>query len=180
MLRPYVLFLAALLAFGTADAVFAAATGEPLEDAAVKETALALLLKGDLRGFDTLATGYRHSRERTPSGSWKLGLAYLSVAQSLFGPGDPRWDRLQQASGAWLAENPDSPTAVVVCARILRAHAWAWHDAGGTPGDNNPQYRQLLEQARRVLDEHSEVKSPGGHPTSPTYGRPKLLHVTGV
>lgn len=159
MLRPCILFLAALLAFGAADAVFAAATPEPPEDAAVKETALALLLKGDLRGFDTLATGYRHSRERTPSGNWKLGLAYLSVTPSLFGPGDPRWERLQQASGEWLAENPDSPTAGLVYARILRAHAWAWHDAGGKPGDNNPQYRQLIEQARRVLDEHPEVKS---------------------
>jgi hypothetical protein len=159
MLRSPVLLLAALLAFGVSSAAFAAADPEPPEDTAVKDTVRGLLLKGDLRGFDALATAFRHSRERTASGSWKLGLAYLSVTQSLFGPGDPRWEKLEQAAGTWLAENPDSPTAVVLDARILRAHAWAWHDAGDRLGDRNPRFRQLLEEARRVLDQHPEVKS---------------------
>ena len=159
MLHFQVLLLAVLLALGVTCDALAVATPEPLEDSAVKETARALLLKGDLRGFDALATAFRKSRERTPSGSWKLGLAYLSVTQDLFAPADPRWEKLQQAAGDWLAENPDSPSAVALDARLLRAHAWAWHDAGEMPGDNNPQYRQLLEQARRILDGHSDVKS---------------------
>lgn len=159
MLRFQVLLLAALLALGLTCRASADVAPEPLEDAAVKETARALLLKGDLRGFDALATGFRQSRERTASGSWKLGLAYLSVTQNLFAPADRRWETLQQAAGEWLAENPDSPSAVALDARLLRAHAWAWHDAGDPPGDNNPQFRQLLEQARRVLDEHPEVKN---------------------
>ena len=159
MLRFLVLLSAALLSLGVSSSALAAASPEPIEDATVKETARALLLKGDLRGFDALATAFRQSRERTPSGSWKLGLAYLSVTQGLFAPADPRWDELQQAAGEWLAKNPHSPSAVALDARLLRAHAWAWHDARGSLGDNNPQYRQLLEAARRVLDEHSEVKS---------------------
>jgi hypothetical protein len=159
MLRPGVLFLVALLALGTTDALFAAAASEPLEDAAVKGTARALILRGDLRGFDALTTAFRHSRERTPSGSWKLGLAYLSVTQDLFTPADPRWEKLQQAAAEWLAENPDSPSAVVLDARLLRAHAWAWHDAGARSSDDNPQYRSLLEDARRVLDDHPGVKT---------------------
>ena len=158
MLRSRALLLAALLVFGADDA-FAAIAPEPPEDTAVKETARTLLLRGDLRGFDALATGFRQSRERTPSGSWKLGLAYLSVTQDLFAPADPRWEKLQQAAGEWLTENPGSPSAIAVDARILRAHAWSWHDAPDRPGDNNPRYRQLLEEARRVLDEHPEVKS---------------------
>jgi hypothetical protein len=159
MLRSPVLLLAALLAFGVSSGAFAAADPEPPEDTAVKDTVRGLVLKGDLRGFDALATAFRHSREQTASGSWKLGLAYLSVTQSLFGPGDPRWEKLEQAAGTWLAENPDSPTAVVLDARILRAHAWAWHDAGDRLGDSNPRFRQLLEETRRVLDQHPEVKS---------------------
>jgi hypothetical protein len=159
MLRRWVFFLAALLALGTTDVLFAAAASEPLEDAAVQQTALAMLLKGDLRGFDALATGYRQTRERTASGNWKLGLAYLSVTQDLFTPSDPRWEKLQQSAAEWLVENPDSPSAVALDARLLRAHAWAWHDADEARGDNNPQYRQLLEEARRVLDAHSEVKN---------------------
>ena len=159
MLRFQVQFLAALLSLGVSCGALAATNAEPLEDTAVKEAARALALKGDMRGFDALATSFRQSRERTPSGSWKLGLAYLSITQDLFAPADPRWEKLQQAAGDWLAESPDSPSAVALDARLLRAHAWAWHDTGDTRGDDNPQYRRLLEEAQRVLDEHSEVKS---------------------
>lgn len=154
-----VLLLAALFSLAATCGALAAPIPEPPEDAAVKATARALLLKDDLRGFDALATAFRQSRERTPSGSWKLGLMYLSVTQDWFPPASPRWEKLQQAAREWLAENPDSPTAVALNARLLRAHAWAWHDADEMPGDNNPQYRQLIEAARRVLDEHPQVKS---------------------
>lgn len=159
MLRFQVHLSAALLSLGVICGANAATIPEPLEDVAVKNAARALVLKGDMRGFDALATGFRQSRERTPSGSWKLGLAYLSITQDLFAPADPRWDKLQQAAGQWLAENPDSASAVALDARLLRAHAWAWHDMGDSRGDDSPQYRRWLEEARRVLDEHPEVKS---------------------
>src|SRR5215469_2031931 len=158
MPRFQVLLLATLLALGVSREAPAAVTPEPPEDAAVKQAARALLLKSDLRGFDALTTAFRQSRERTPSGSWKLGLAYLSVTQALFAPADPRWEKLQQATAEWLAENPGSPSAVVLDARLLRAHAWAWHDGDQMPGDGNPQYRRLLEEARRVLDAHPDVR----------------------
>lgn len=158
MLRLHGLLLAALLVSVTSDAL-AVATPESLEDAAVQQSTRSLLLSGDLRGFDTLVTAFRQSRERTSSGSWKLGLAYLSVTQDLFAPTDPRWEKLQQQAREWLAENPHSPTAVALDARLLRAHAWAWHDGGDGSGDSNSQYRKLIEDARRVLDEHPEVKN---------------------
>lgn len=83
MLRFQVMVLAALLSLGVTCGALAAATPEPLEDAVVKETR-ALLLKGDLRGFDALATAFRQSCERTPAGNWKLGLAYLSVSSDVW------------------------------------------------------------------------------------------------
>jgi hypothetical protein len=159
MLRFQVVLFAALLSLGVACGAIAATIPEPLEDAALRQAARALVLKGDMRGFDALATSFRQSRERTQSGSWKLGLGYLGITQDLFAPADHGWEKLQQAAGEWLAENPDSPSAVVLDARLLRAHAWAWHDTGDRPGDNNPQFRRLLEEARRVLDEHPEVKN---------------------
>jgi len=159
MLRFQLQLSAALLSLGAACGAMAVTTPEPLEDGAVRQAARALVLKGDMHGFDALATGFRESRERTPSGGWKLGLAYLSITQDLFAPADRGWEKLQQAAGEWLAENPDSPSAVVLDARLLRAHAWAWHDRGERPGDNNPQFRRLLEEARRVLDEHPEVEN---------------------
>jgi hypothetical protein len=161
MLRSRVLLLAASLALLVTEGALAAAIPVPAppEDAAVRESARALLLKGDLGGFDALATAFRNSRERTASGSWKLGLVYLSVDQDWFPPADSRWEKLQQAAGAWLAEHPDSPSAVAIEARILRAHAWAFHDGPDDPGDGNPRYRQLLEESRRVLDQHPQARN---------------------
>jgi hypothetical protein len=158
MLRSRVLLLAASLALLVRTGASAAAIPVPMppEDAVVRDSARALLLKGDLAGFDALATAFRNSRERTASGSWKLGLAYLSVDQDWFPPTDPRWEKLQQAAGEWLTAHPDSPSAVVVDARILRAHAWAFHD--GADGDGNPTYRRLIEEARRVLDQHPQAR----------------------
>ncbi len=158
MLRCRVLLLAAFLAPFVTDYAVAAAIPVPAppEDAAVGESARALLLKGDLAGFDALATAFRNSRERTASGSWKLGLAYLSVDQDWFPSADPRWEKLQQAAGAWLAAHPDSPSAVAIEARILRAHAWAFHEGSG---DSDPKYRQLIEEARRVLDQHPDARN---------------------
>jgi hypothetical protein len=160
MLRSCVLLLAAFLALLVTEGALAAAISVPAppEDAAVRDSAKALLLKGDLGGFDALATGFRNSRERTASGSWKLGLAYLSVDQDWFPPADPRWEKLQQAAAEWLAGHPDSPTAVAIEARILRARAWAFHDASEGAGDGNASYQQLIEEARRVLDAHPDVK----------------------
>jgi hypothetical protein len=158
MLRSRVLLLAASLALLITRGALAAAIPVPAppEDAAVRDSARALLLRGDVGGFDALATSFRASRERTASGSWKLGLAYLSVDQDWFPPADPRWEKLERAAREWLAAHPDSPTAVVIDARILRAHAWAFHD--GADGDNNPRYRQLIEEARRVLDQHPQAR----------------------
>jgi hypothetical protein len=160
MLRSRVVLLAAFLAVLASDGAWAAAIPVPAppEDAAVRDSARALLLKGDLAGFDAMATGFRDSRARTASGSWKLGLAYLSVDQDWFPPADPRWEKLQQAAGEWLAGHPDSATAVALEARILRARAWAFHDAAGGSGDNDSRYLQLIEEARRVLDAHPQVK----------------------
>ncbi len=151
-----------LLAGGEFDVLSGTRPPEPPEDAAVKETARALLLKGDLRGFDALATAFRHSRERTASGTWKLGLAYQSANHSLYLPRDPHWVKLQQAADAWLLENPDSPTAVILDAEILRGHAWAWRGEGAdsqVPAENGQHFRQLLEETRRVLDAHPDIKS---------------------
>jgi hypothetical protein len=159
MLRSRMLLLAASLALLITTGALAAAIPVPAppEDAAVRDSARALLLKGDLGGFDALATAFRASRERTASGSWKLGIVYLSVDQDWFPPADPRWEKLERAAGEWLAAHPDSPTAVAIDARILRAHAWAFHD--GADGDSNPRYRQLIEAARRVLDQHPETRN---------------------
>jgi hypothetical protein len=49
---------------------------EPEEETAIEDTSVALLLAGDTKHFDELASRYRASAERTASGTWKLSLLY--------------------------------------------------------------------------------------------------------
>lgn len=133
---------------------------EPPEDLAIKATGRALLLKGDTREFDRLATSYRESGERTASGTWKLFLLYGAIDRRWFAPTDAVWDRLQNMSDAWLEEQPASPTAVIVNARLLYWRAWSWRGDGTVnqvAAQSWPHYRELLERAGSVLDQHAAM-----------------------
>lgn len=133
---------------------------EPPEDSIIKATGRALLLKGDTREFDELAARYRESGERTASGTWKLSLLYSAIDRHWFAPADAVWDRLQNTSDAWLEEQPLSPTAVIVNARLLYWRAWAWRGDGladQVAAQSWPHYRELLERARSVLDQDAAV-----------------------
>ena len=133
---------------------------EPEEETAIKDSAVTLLLAGDTQHFDELASRYRASEERTTSGTWKLSMLYNAIDAHSFSPADPRWKVVQDVSDAWLVREPDSPTAVVLDARILYDYAWAvrGEDAdSNVPAQNAQLYRQLIERARGVLDQHPGV-----------------------
>ena len=202
MLRFQVQFLAALLALGVTCGALAATAPEPLEDAAVKEAARALVLKGDMRGFDALATSFRQSRERTPSGSWKLGLAYLSITQDLFAPADPRWEKLQQAAagvarresrlpfgGRSGCQAPSSPCMGV--ARRRRRHARGQQSAvspvaGGSaagprraPRGQEPAIRSGMRCASRSRESREPIRARFcGWPGKRSNGRATTIHCT--
>ena len=133
---------------------------EPQEDTAIKESALALLLDGDIPRFAELANRYRASEERTASGTWKLSLLYNAIEGPSFAPQDPQWKVLQDLTDSWLAREPDSPTAVALNARVLYSHAWSWRGDGPAStatSQNWQRYQQLIEQTRGVLDQHPGV-----------------------
>ena len=149
-----------LFASGAFDISAAKRPNEPEEETAIKAACLGLLLAGDTQHFDELAERYRTSQERTSSGTWKLSLLYNAVDEHSFDPADPHWKALHDSSDAWLARQPDSPTAVAVNARILFAHAWAWRGnstASAVPAQNRAIYRQMIDRARNVLDAHPNV-----------------------
>jgi hypothetical protein len=149
-----------LFASGEFDIKASTRPHEPEEDTAIKDAARALLLAGDTGQFDQLASHYRTSQERTTSGTWKLSLLYNAIDDHSFAPTDPIWQKLQATNDAWLARQPDSPTAVALNARILYVHAWAWRGEGGystVPAENRDNYEQLIERARSVLDQHADI-----------------------
>src|ERR1700723_1116206 len=85
----------------------------------------------DMGAYERRATELRRTRERTPAGIWKLSLFYKGpdnwpAAQ----PEAPIWTDIEAAAEAYLREHPDSPSAVVACARMLVSHAWTYRGSG--------------------------------------------------
>src|SRR4029077_5989547 len=81
----------------------------------LKSQAAALLRTGDFAQFDTVATQLRETSARTPAGTWKLSMFYSGVWRA--GGADannPAWARLEAGAEQYLAQHPNSPTAVVL------------------------------------------------------------------
>lgn len=129
----------------------------------LKSQAAALLRAGDFAQFDTLATHLRETSERTPAGTWKLSMFYTGVARAGSGDAsDAAWARLEAGAEAYLAEHPNSPTAVVLEAKVLIEHAAVYR--GGDYASQVPQshwapFRSYVAATLRVLDRDRELGS---------------------
>ncbi|MFA5942033.1 MAG: hypothetical protein WC809_22000 [Sinimarinibacterium sp.] len=127
----------------------------------IMDDARILIRHGDVDGFDRLATAFRDSRERTPAGISKLSLVYYGLdGIGPTDPSDPEWARLETIAADWLSADPDSPTAVIVAAKLSIGHAWAFRGPGyanTVTADRFPPYNARIEQARELLDRHRDV-----------------------
>jgi len=129
----------------------------------LKSQAGALLRAGDFAQFDSIATRLRKTSERTPAGAWKLSMFYSGVVRAASDdPGAAAWARLETGAAAYLAEHPDSPTAVVLGAKVLIEHA-ASHRGGEyasqVPQANWAPFYSYVNATLRLLDSHREVGS---------------------
>jgi hypothetical protein len=127
----------------------------------LKNQAAALLRAGNFAEFDKFATQLRATSARTPAGTWKLSMFYSGVARA--GSNDPQdaaWARLEAGSDQYLREHPDSPTAVVLDAKVLIEHAAAYRGDGYAsqiaPSHRAPFYSYVAATLRE-LDSHREV-----------------------
>jgi len=129
----------------------------------LKSQAAALLRTGDFAQFDTVATQLRETSARTPAGTWKLSMFYSGVWRAGgANANDAAWARLEAGAEQYLAEHPNSPTAVVLEAKVLIEHA-AVHRGGEyaarVPQSNWAPFRAHVDATLRVLDSHREVGS---------------------
>jgi hypothetical protein len=131
--------------------------------AALKSESARLLEQGDIATYDRRATELRRTRERTPAGIWKLSLFYKGPDNWPATRADaPIWAQIEAATEAYLREHPDSPSAVVVHARMLVSHAWTWRGNGWGRDLSDSQrngFNTYLERARGVLDQYRETGS---------------------
>ena len=129
----------------------------------LKSESARLLEQRDMAAYDQRAAELRRTRELTPAGIWKLSLFYKGpdnwpAAQ----PEAPIWTQIEAAAEAYLREHPDSPSAIVACARLLVSHAWTYRGSGWGRDLSDAQrngFDTFLERARAVLDQHRDVGS---------------------
>lgn len=126
----------------------------------LKSQAAALLRAGDFAQFDRVATQLRDSSERTPAGTWKLSMFYSGIWRAgSRDPNDPAWTRLEAAAERYLAEHPNSPTAVVLEAKVLIEHAAVYRGDGyasQVPQSHWAPFRSYVAATLRVLDRDRE------------------------
>src|SRR5579863_5196739 len=132
-------------------------------EGSLKSQAAALLRAGNFTKFDTLATQLRETSARTPAGAWKLSMFYSGVwLAGSTDANDAAWARLEAGTAGYLAEHPDSPTAVVLEAKVLIEHAAVYR--GGEYASQVPQshwapFRSYVDATLRVLDRDRELGS---------------------
>jgi hypothetical protein len=128
---------------------------------AIKVHARTLLLQGDTATFDRETVALRTSGVRTPAGAWKIYYYYHCLDDpNPTNPANPTWSELQSTTADWLSRQPDSPAAVIMSANALLQHGWAYRGGGYVRGVNAASwqpYRELLEQAREIMDTHQSV-----------------------
>jgi hypothetical protein len=138
------------------------ATELELEES-LKSQAAALLRAGDFAQFDTLATRLRDSSARTPAGAWKLSMFYSGVWRAgSTDANDAAWARLEAAAEQYLDAHPNSPTAVVLDAKVLLEHAAVQRGdayASKVPESHWAPFYSHVDATLRVLESHREVGS---------------------
>jgi hypothetical protein len=158
--RPLRVLALAILAFALCRPVGAAEL--ELEES-LKSQAAALLRAGDFAQLDTLAAQLRETSARTPAGAWKLSMLYSGVWRAGGADAnDAAWTRLEAGAEQYLGEHPNSPTAVVVDAKILIEHAAVYRGgeyAARVSQSNWAPFYAHVDATLRILDSHREVGS---------------------
>jgi hypothetical protein len=129
----------------------------------LKNQAAALLRAGNFAEFDRLATGLRDSSARTPAGTWELSMFYSGVERAGSNDADnAAWARLEAGAAQYLREHADSPTAVVLDAKVLIEHAAAYRGDGYAsqiPKSRWAPFHAHVDAAVDVLESHREAGS---------------------
>jgi hypothetical protein len=129
----------------------------------LKNQAAALLRAGNFAEFDRVATQLRDTSARTPAGTWKLSLFYSGVVRAGSDDADDAaWARLEAGAAQYLREHPDSPTAVVLDAKVLIEHAAAYRGSGyasQVPKSRWAPFHAHVDACVDVLESHREAGS---------------------
>jgi hypothetical protein len=135
-------------------------TPEATEQGEIQGRANELLEHADFDKLETLAAGYRASKECYADGIWKLSSVYDGTV-TVDSTDEPAWLARQKLIQAWIDARPESVTARVTMAEFLRDYAWNARGSGyaNTVSDKSWQlFGQRLNQSAQVLKEAGQLK----------------------
>ena len=155
--------------FETAPPITPLADDELAERKRVREEAkwmfLTSLSSNGLDELETLLKRYREKKERTPSGVWKLTVAYSSLDRLKADWSTAREESMKwtgQAIDAWAAKYPESPSPYLYRAAIMSTHARAVLNdklARSTFPGGVDALKAKLEEARTYLAANQAIAS---------------------
>ncbi|MEZ5774921.1 MAG: hypothetical protein R3D33_09575 [Hyphomicrobiaceae bacterium] len=171
--RPVLIGLALLLATGLAALSWAwlRTSGESRELAErdrLRTEIAELFETGRFDEIEVLATRLRDSRARTASGVWQLTVLYSAFGRLAATPlGDEAgWRRIAHGMESWLAAHPQSPTAIIAEAIVLRRSALRLKPSGyllqASLGASDP-YKDALRSTLDFLEARKQTASHDPH-----------------
>lgn len=129
----------------------------------IKDNVASLFTAEQFGELNKLATQYRKSEARTPSGLWKLTVFYMGLSQIPDGQiTDERyWKELEAKAQKWAAAYPDSPSGHLVYADILIHHAWMYRGSEFASEvrkqDWKPYFEQIAKAKKYLLDHKTDA-----------------------
>ncbi len=112
--------------------------------------------------LDAMATTYRTSRGRTPSGVWQLSVFYSALREQVESDGrDSRvWAAQLERARRWTTRTPTSPSAHIQYAEALTRQAWHQRGDGfarSVTAEALVQFRTTLALARKHLEDNRKA-----------------------
>lgn len=152
MVGRYVLALVLVFMVGAS-----ARAGELEERAEIENKVIGLVYGGDFAGLEAMAEDYRSSKARTSSGLYKLTLFYSGIFKAFCynGTDDRYWDGAERHAQTWVDRYPQSPTAHLAFAQVLRNRARSF-GISGSPSDHDTA-RKHITRTRLYLESHESI-----------------------
>lgn len=116
--------------------------------------------------LDFLATNYRTTAERTPSGLWKLGVFYDAFGTNAPKEAKQYWDSYTANIEDWIHKFPSSPAPRIALAETLIKRAWAYRGtlpARHVQAKDMEAFKYYISQARNYLQQTKKLSSQDPH-----------------
>jgi len=134
-----------------------ARAGELEERAEIEYKVIDLVYSRDFAGLEAMADDYRSSKARTSSGLYMLTLFYSGIFKAFCynGTEDGYWDGAERFAQTWVDRYPQSPTAHLAFAQVLRNRARSFGISSSH--SDHDAFLKHIKRTRLYLESHEFI-----------------------